>query len=362
MTAIGRAADRPATTEADGGRAEGRSPSSRRERALQRFASAAGYVPITERVLAGTRLGPWLVGIVATLPFVHLVGYWALLRSTGLTADGPESLASGVPMRLLNVYLIVLTFWAAGRISRQLRAVRVTLATSDDRPGTWTTWLLPPLLLDLVLGTANELGHLSAFRPEAAAAAPGPFAFSFAVGFLIRIPTLTAFWTAVIALLEVARLGRDGRLATFPEDRSLGFQGVGELVFELFGLLGAGFLPVLLLSGGFGDLALNGALLGGSMAVMVLAIWRLHHRMTAARDDAITEARARYAQAYRGAAQAPTDSTAGTALSTAEALLRGAESIHEWPFDERTQRLVAIVLTGVVTSLIVRLILYAFGI
>jgi hypothetical protein len=48
-------------------------------------------------------------------------------------------------------------------------------------------------------------------------------------------------------------------------------------------------------------------------------------------------------------------------LLEAEAILRGAESIFAWPFDEGMQRIVAVVATGVVTALAVRLVFFPFG-
>ena len=49
-------------------------------------------------------------------------------------------------------------------------------------------------------------------------------------------------------------------------------------------------------------------------------------------------------------------------LLVAEAILRGAESIHEWPFDDQMQRVAAIVMTGVVTGIVVRFLGFALGV
>ena len=38
-------------------------------------------------------------------------------------------------------------------------------------------------------------------------------------------------------------------------------------------------------------------------------------------------------------------------------LLDGAESIHEWPFDERTQRIAGLLISSVITGVVVRLVI-----
>jgi hypothetical protein len=53
-------------------------------------------------------------------------------------------------------------------------------------------------------------------------------------------------------------------------------------------------------------------------------------------------------------AQAPT-------LQVAQAMLERAERIQEWPIDERATAWVVVVVTGVITSLLVRLVLAAAG-
>lgn len=321
-----------------------------------------GYQPLTERIAAAIGSRAWATLLFAALPFVHLAAFYVAARGAGITSAPPESLVEQLPQRVMNAYLIVIGFVASPLIVRRLARTLAWSPEGRDEGATWWSWLLPPLVLSLVGTIANEAGHALEFGIDVIAATPGPFVVSAVLAFLIRVPQLTALWTAVVALLAVARLGRTGVLGSFPEDRSLGLAPVGETVFQLFLLVVVAFIPVFLLSGRVTDLALNTALFAMAIYALVLAVWHLHRRMAAARHDAVAAARARYAAAYRVAEAELGSPGAATALQTAEILLRGAEGIHEWPFDERTQRIVALVMTGVTTGLIVRLILYAFGI
>lgn len=326
------------------------------------IATPHGYVPLTERLVGWLGSRRWTVAIFASLPFVHLLGFWLLAQANGLDVGGPETVVAAIPVRLMNLYLVLLTFWGAARVARQLSTVEAALDHPDHPAATWRTWLGPPLALALVFAVLNEVQHAIELGAETVAARPLPFVVSGVLAVLIRIPTMTAFWTAVVALIATARLGHEGRLGTFPEDRSLGLRPIGEMVFQVFLLLAAAFLPIFAVSARPVDFVASAALLvGGELAILV-ATWELHRRMVEVRTEALATARRAYAKAYRAAMDAPADQALGSTLGAAEALVRGAESIHEWPFDERTQRLVALVATGVLTGLIVRMILYAFGV
>jgi hypothetical protein len=63
---------------------------------------------------------------------------------------------------------------------------------------------------------------------------------------------------------------------------------------------------------------------------------------------------------YRAVLDGKPDPDAPT-MSTVDALVKGAESIQPWPLDEGMLRVVAIVVTGVTTGIIIRLILFALG-
>lgn len=331
------------------------------------FVRPDGYEPLTERLLPASGPGRWLgIALFAVLPFVHLVTVWGLSNATGLTADGPDALASGVGTRLLNLYLTLLTLFGAREVARQLVDVRA-LSPDDRGPvGDGRTWLLPPLLIVLAFAVANEVGHVGTYGIDAALGHPAPFVASFLLACLIRIPQATAFWTVVVALLAIARLGHRPLPGSFPEDRSLGLGPVGSALTAILVLYAIAFVPSFLFGGArLNDLLSIVVLFVLGLGVMVLAVWRLHVRMAAARRREIDAARARFAGAYRSAEDALANATdvptAGAELSIAQALLLGAESIYEWPFDERMQRIAAIVVTGVVTGIVIRFIMLALG-
>jgi hypothetical protein len=322
-----------------------------------------GYVPLTDRFLPHSAAGrAAIIGAFAALPFVHL------LVVAGLDPNGwGAAVAEGLPSRFVNAYLIVLSFWGARHVA--VRLVGVCRLTHDHGPrATWLTWLLPPVVLDVILGLATEGSRIGAL-PSGVAAGDGPIVvLSFGLVILVRLPQMAAFWTVVVALLTTARIDPERLPARYPDDRSLGMRPVGELVVVIFLLFSAAFVPVFLVSdiSAVAFMPTIGLFLLG-IAAMILGVWQIHRRMAHERTQQVDAATARFAAAYRaavaseGAPTAKALEAASARLSTAEALLRGAESIHEWPFDERMQRIVAIVMTGVITGLIIRAILLPFG-
>ena len=101
-----------------------------------------------------------------------------------------------------------------------------------------------------------------------------------------------------------------------------------------------------------------------TVAMFFLSMSRLHRQMADAKAGYIAQMRALYAEAYGPLRAKPTVKTLearASLLSTAHALAERAERIQEWPVDERMTALVAIIVTGVVTSLIVRVLLVAAG-
>jgi hypothetical protein len=86
--------------------------------------------------------------------------------------------------------------------------------------------------------------------------------------------------------------------------------------------------------------------------------------MVAAKARYVAAARALYLEAYAPRRRTPdTDTLRRQAplLGAAEALEKRAESILEWPLDERVMARVVIVTTGVFTSLVAALVLSQVG-
>jgi hypothetical protein len=111
-------------------------------------------------------------------------------------------------------------------------------------------------------------------------------------------------------------------------------------------------------------LTLSLLILGSIVAIYLLSMWRLHTQMAAAKARLVAEARRLVAAAYAPIAADPTlaslDAHSG-ALGAARALEERAQSILTWPVDERTLRFIAVVVTGVVTSIVVRAVITAIG-
>ena len=328
--------------------------------AWRAFVRPDGYVPLTERLLPGG--GPGRVAgilLFAAFPFVHLAAFWALANATGFMSEGLGDLLQRVPGRLLNAYLAVPTILGTAVIARQIPTVRGLAGVSTGPPADWRTWLLPPVVFIVGFGFATIGGYSAEFGPERVAGSPVLFLGLSFIEIFIRIPQATAFWTVVVALGAVADISR--LPGTFPEDRSLGLAPAGTLLTSIVLLLAATLIPSFL----FGtqsptDLVSIVLVFVFAMAALLFAVWRVHVLMAAERERVLTAARARYAPVYRSTLEGRPDPDAPT-MSTVDALVKGAESIQPWPLDEGMQRILAIVVTGVTTGIIIRLILFALG-
>jgi hypothetical protein len=327
------------------------------------FVRPDGYVPLSERLLPERGVARWVVvALFALTPFAHLLGTWATERATGLTTTGLETLVGYLPARLLNSYLILLTIWAAAHIAARLREVRALVPEDLGPPADWRTWLLPPLVFITMFSIPFELTRLESL-PDLAAARTLTTIVSVALQLPIRLTQASAFWTVVVAVVAVGRMHR--LPGTFPEDRTLGLRPVGTLLTVTLLLYAAAFVPSFL----FGverlsDLILTSFIFVLGLAVMVLAVSRLHAAMADERTAQVARARERFARAYRAVAAGPPAKALeaqAVELQAASAILQGAESIYQWPFDEGMQRIAGIVLTGVITGVVIRLIFLALG-
>jgi hypothetical protein len=322
------------------------------------------------------RVPYWLLAAVwATIPLLQLVLYRALVSVVGV-APGPVD--PQLPNRIANTYLILLSFAFLRIGARESTPVaRLSGEPIESRTVGVTRGLLVPLIVAAILSTTYLVGLIASIGAERIAAAPLVFFGTYLAGLAISLPESAAFWFAVVGLLLVERVARGSLPRTFPEDRSLGLRPVGRFWLFIFITYTAGSVPVLVTSGA-GNLpnflaAVAIVMLG--FAVMAFAVWRLHTTMADERERRVTAARETYATAYRAAERAlAVDATSGgrgggtpalapasTALLAADALVRGAESIHEWPFNEGVQRIVAVILTGVMTAIVVRLVFFAVG-
>jgi hypothetical protein len=173
------------------------------------------------------------------------------------------------------------------------------------------------------------------------------------------VPILTFVWAYLTILADVDRLGRRPlALDLFPQDRTLGLERLGSLASTGLGLLLLAVVPVLLAGADEPvTLAIGLAIVASTVGVLVLSMWRLHRQMAAAKARYVATARRLYAEAYAPVRTRPDVETLearAAVISAAQALDERAHGLPTWPVDEGTLRFVIVVVTGVVTSLVVR--------
>ena len=170
----------------------------------------------------------------------------------------------------------------------------------------------------------------------------------------------------LMILLDLDRLGREPLPLerTFPQDRTLGLERVGSLASSGFAFLLVAAVPIMLVAANEPvTLGVSLVIVAITVAVFVLSMSRLHRQMAAVKERYVSDARRLYADAY-----APVRNRAdiasleqSNALRVAQALEERAHNLPTWPIDEGTLRFIAVVVTGVVTSLIVRGMFAALG-
>lgn len=319
--------------------------------------------PLTERVLR--RLGPpralW-IAIWSCVPLVSPLVFASAARISGeplLTAEFVDRVATQVGLAFATFVLLVGT----RIVARRAADVEPTLARLDpDRAGVRfgrLSSISAPLVLAAVVAVVVSVGGFASYGPVPPLAAL-PLLFAYLV------PIMTFVWVDVVILLELDGLGRRPlALVTFPEDPSLGLEDVGSLASTGLGLLLIAVAPILVVGSD------EPVTLGISLAVVavvvggfVLSMYRLHRQLAAARRTYRAFARRLYAEAYEPLRASPTAETLearAAALRAAEALDARARGVLTWPLDEGAVRFVAVVISSVVTSVIVRALFAALG-
>jgi hypothetical protein len=330
------------------------------------YAGRGDVLPLTERLLR--RLpGPRLLWIV-TWAMVAAVRLLALVAVPTITGDGrnPADLADAFIREGQGTfaYVVLIAVWGTSRLVRRTTA----LAPAIDRlvPGGPDAWPFARL--------TSVRGPIALAALSVALAAPSTASeFGLAVAvvdapllFIVLVPIMTFVWTYGAILVGLDRLGQS-RLALdlFPQDRSLGVGPIGGAAISGFWLIVVAAAPVLVL--GASDLTTLGLSVGVlliTVFLFVLSMLRLHGQMRAAKARYVAMTHALVADAYapvRTTTDLGTLQANSTALNAAQSLAERAERILEWPIDERMIASMTVVVTGVVTSLIVRVLLDALG-
>jgi len=329
-------------------------------------AERAAVQPLTERVLR--RLpGPRAVWIIlwALLALVRLATLLLVLSLTG-DARTPADLASGFVRegQVTFAYVVLVALWGTPHLVRRITA----LAPAIDRlmPSGADAW--PFERLTSVRGPVALAAVSVALATPSTAAEYGP-AVALAdipLLFVVVLPIVTFVWTYGATLVGLDRLG-GSRLALdlFPQDRSLGLGPIGAAAIYGFWLVIVAAVPSLVL--GTSDVTTFALCIGVvlvAVCLFVLSMLRLHGQMRAAKARYVASTHALVAEAYgpvRTATDLATLEANAAALNAAQSLADRADRILEWPIDERMIASMTVVVTGVVTSLIVRVVLDTLG-
>jgi hypothetical protein len=320
-------------------------------------------LPVTERVL--NRLGPqtWLwILIWGSIAVIRPAVLFAALNLSRQAAKAGE-IVNVLPSQLVLAYITVVTLWGTGRLvagarrlAPEMAAIAGTASRPDFFPGLGST--IGPLVLLAAITTVSVLAELP--WGTTAVLADLPF-------MIVNILPVTVFvWTYLALLAGLDRLGRVRlQLDPFPQDRSLGLSAVGSIALTGFWLLLLAAIPLIIVaSDNVTTVGISLTVIAASVGLLFLSMIRLHGQMAAMKVRYLELARRLYSEAYAPVrvkrslkslqAQAP-------ALQVAQAMLERAERILEWPIDERATAWVVVVVTGVITSLLVRLVLAAAG-
>jgi hypothetical protein len=327
-------------------------------------AASPSLEPITERVLRrlGGRRAVWIL-LWSAVPLLSPLIFSTVIRASG-QAFPQEAFVAGVLTQSGLVWACLVLLWGCGNLAAQARSTRDELrrAAPGEIPETIFGAIARrdgPILLTVLVTLIVEANNWLAFGPLA------PLA-TLPVFMAYMVPIMTFVWVYVAILVDINRLGElPVVLDRFPQDRTMGLGRIGSLASTGLGTLFLAAIPILLVGSDEPvTLAISLTLVVGAIASYALSMWRLHRQMAAAKRRYVANARRLYADAYAPIREHPdvgSLTAASTALAVAQSLDERAAGLPTWPIDEGTARFVAVVVTGVITSLIVRALFAAIG-
>lgn len=320
--------------------------------------------PITERVLHALpgRRPVWIV-LWSLIPLLSPLVFSTAVRATGRTFSSLE-FATGIYTQAGLAWACLVMLWGSGHLATDARWTRDELVNSAA--GRVPTALFTgisrvggPALLTAVMAVIIVTSNWMAYGPV-----PPLASLTLLVAYML--PIMTFIWVYVAILADINRLGElPIVLDRFPQDRTMGLGRIGSLASSGLGVLFLAAIPVILV--GAIDpltLAVSLTLVFGVLGIFALSMWRLHRQMATAKKRYVAEARRLYAAAYAPLRDEPDLAALGaasSALSVAQSLEERATGLPTWPIDDGTARFVAVIITGVVTSLIVRALFLAIG-
>ncbi len=326
--------------------------------------SPGQVLPLTERVLIRLGRPRWLwVTLWALVPLVSPLVLGTAIRLSGQPLPEADFL-NLVATQAVLAYASFVLLLGGGVLANRATDVRRHL--EGLAPGDLPTDLFrgigsvrgPLALTGLVAAIISASGWLRYGPLPPLAALPVLYAY--------LLPILSFVWVYLVILIDLDRVGRRPlALDLFPQDRTLGLEKLGSVAAAGLGLLLTAAVPVMLT--GSDEPVTLGISLGVvlvAVALFVLSMWRVHRQMSAAKARYVAIARDLYADAYapiRNAAGVRPLEAQASALTAAQSLEERAHNLPTWPVDEGTLRFIAVVVTGVVTSLVVRGLFAALG-
>jgi hypothetical protein len=320
--------------------------------------------PLTERVLG--RLGRprllWIVlwsldALISPVVFANAI---VLSGHTIAPSDRVESVTIQGVLAFACFVLLVGT----GVLTNQAPAARDSLARLVRREVQTGLFrrigsVRGPLILTTAVAATTSTGGWARYGPI-------PPLASLPLLVIYLVPILTFVWVYLTILADLDHLGRQPlALDAFPEDRTLGLERLGSLASAGLGFLLVAAVPLMLVAASEPvTLGISLVIVATTAAIFVLSMSRLHRQMWAAKERYVAAARRLYADAYaplRKRANVETLEGQSSALRAAQSLDVRAQSLLTWPIDEGTLRFIAVVITGVVTSVIVRGLFAAVG-
>jgi hypothetical protein len=320
--------------------------------------------PITERILRRLGRPRWLwITAWALVPLASALIFGMAIRASG-TAFGPQEFLDLLASQAVLAFACFIMLVGCGLLAAQAQALKEEL--TQLAPDETVTDLFKgvgsvrsPLLLTGVVVTIVSASGWARYGPLPPLAA-------LPVLIVYIVPIMTFVWTYLVVLGEINQVGgRRMALDLYPQDRTLGLDGIGSLASTGLALVLFAAVPVMLsASDNPTTLGISLAIIALAIGVFVLSMWRVHRQMVAAKARYVATARRLYAGAYepvRQTGSVETLAAQSSALSAAQSLEARAHELPTWPIDQGTLKFMVVVITGVVTSLIVRGMFAALG-
>jgi hypothetical protein len=322
---------------------------------------------LTTRILAALP-GPktlW-AGVWVLLVVLQPLLLMYVVRLSGHPA-GLEFFLVRLRPQLVLAYVLVLALWTPERVQKELDAAAraaARLAGGDtgvvDHPPLLSLGgVRGPVVLTLVVTVIFTATLIEPYGLMVAAV-------MVPAAVILNLPLMTLFWIGLAVLTGLDRLGRlPLRLDQFPEDPSLGVRPIGRLAAVALWIFAAATVPGMLISiDSRIELIVNLLIFLVGVGLFFLSMARLHRQMAAAKQRYLTSARALYAEAFEPIKSSWTLSALAERaplLSAAKALEDRALAIQEWPFDERTNSRIVILVSSVSVAAISRFLLGVLG-